>query len=582
MKETNARFLILAPPEGGPQFVNGSRRYIHGGARYRDIADAVLSTHGTVDHLAWPPDATLDELTRSIDERLPGSHAVVMAPWLHAPPIPSFDVERFDRAPDLRVVAGTFDYRLDWIDLDEAAKRRVTVVDTSRTMTWTVAEFAVGITLALLRDIPASIDLVRNGGWLESPIHSDVFVDQDLRDCRVGLAGYGSINRHYRQFVEPYGCPVAVFDPFLDEETAAADGVTRARSLVDLAGNSDILVVAIPPTPSTLGVIDAEVIDALAPGSLFVLVSRMAVVEQDALWRRVRAGELRTALDVFDPEPPPDDAWFRRAPNVLPTPHIAGNTRFAHERCFREACFDTVRVVRGHAPQHAATVRDKLLYTGRLVAESVDARVDPKTVVAHGYDRLGPEYAAWVDRGEPEVRTWFLNEVLARLPEGTDVLELGCGPGMAAAQLSAGRRYIGVDLSKGQLSIARERAPDATFVHGDLTAMAFEPASFDGVVALYVFMHVPQQDLDHTFQRIYSWLRPGGRLMLSLSTMAAGDRVEEWLDVPMYFARFTPGLSERLLKEAGFDIELSWVRWEVEAEYGPTDFHWVIARKPED
>jgi cyclopropane fatty-acyl-phospholipid synthase-like methyltransferase len=172
--------------------------------------------------------------------------------------------------------------------------------------------------------------------------------------------------------------------------------------------------------------------------------------------------------------------------------------------------------------------------------------------------------------------------VLARLPEGNDVLELGCGPGMAAAQLSAGRRYVGVDLSEGQISIARVRVPDATFVHGDLTAMEFEPASFDGVVAFYVFMHVPQQDLEPTFQRIYSWLRPGGRLMLSLSTMAAGDRVEEWLDVPMYFARFTPGLSERLLTEAGFEIELSEVRWEVEAEYGPTDFHWVIARKPED
>jgi hypothetical protein len=69
--------------------------------------------------------------------------------------------------------------------------------------------------------------------------------------------------------------------------------------------------------------------------------------------------------------------------------------------------------------------------------------------------------------------------------------------------------------------------------------------------------------------------------MLTLPTTAAGDRVEEWLDVPMYFARFTPGLSERMLKETGFGIEMSEIRWEVEARYGPTDFHWVIGRKPE-
>jgi phosphoglycerate dehydrogenase-like enzyme len=94
----------------------------------------------------------------------------------------------------------------------------------------------------------------------------------------------------------------------------------------------------------------------------------MAVVEQDALWRRVRAGELRPAIDVYDPEPSPSDAWFRRDPNVLPTPHIAGNTRFAHERCFSEACADTVRVVNGEPPRHPATVRNKRLYDGTLAA----------------------------------------------------------------------------------------------------------------------------------------------------------------------------------------------------------------------
>jgi phosphoglycerate dehydrogenase-like enzyme len=128
--------------------------------------------------------------------------------------------------------------------------------------------------------------------------------------------------------------------------------------------------VSIPPTPTTLGVVDASVIGALAPGSLFVLLSRMAVVEQDALWRRLRAGELWAALDVFQPEPPPPGAWFRRAPNVLPTPHIAGNPAYAHERCFREACEDTLRVLRGEPAVHAATVRDRDMYEGLLATNS--------------------------------------------------------------------------------------------------------------------------------------------------------------------------------------------------------------------
>jgi phosphoglycerate dehydrogenase-like enzyme len=187
-------------------------------------------------------------------------------------------------------------------------------------------------------------------------------VFRDLAECRIGLAGYGSINRHVRRFVAPYGSPVTVFDPLMDDAAAEADAVARAGSLVELAGGSDILIVAIPPTPTTLEVIDASVIDALPAGALFVLLSRMAVVEQEPLWRRVRAEELRVAVDVYNPEPPPADAWFRTAANVLPTPHIAGNVPFAHERCLTEACADAVRIVNGDAPQHAATVRDKGIY----------------------------------------------------------------------------------------------------------------------------------------------------------------------------------------------------------------------------
>jgi phosphoglycerate dehydrogenase-like enzyme len=359
-------FLVVSPRDDGRPST-GVRRY-HYGERYRDLAEAALSPQGTVEHFVFEVNDPVEVRAKELDSRLEGVDALVASAWVSLAEVGLFDAERLARAERLKVIAGTFDYRLGWIDLDEATRRGITVVDTSRTMTWTVAEFAVAITLALLRDIPASIDAVRSGGWPDWGMTTSAYVYRDLADCRVGLGGYGSINRHYRRFVEPYGCAVSIFDPFVGDDVAKADSVTRADSLADLARGSDILVVAIPPTPSTLGVIDANVIDALAPGSLFVLVSRMAVVEQEALWRRVRAGELRAAIDVFDPEPPPRDAWFRREPNVLPTPHVAGNVPFAHERCLTEACADAVRVVNGEAPRNPATARDKRLYDGTLDA----------------------------------------------------------------------------------------------------------------------------------------------------------------------------------------------------------------------
>jgi phosphoglycerate dehydrogenase-like enzyme len=331
------------------------------------LAEASLSPHGTVEHLEWGVDGSFDQRAEALDARLDRIDALVASPWLSLGEAGAFDESRLSRASRLKVIAGTFDYRLDWVDLDAATGRGVTVVDTSRTMTWTVAEFAVAITLALLRDIPRSISAVRSGAWLDMSRAASRYVFRDLADCRIGLAGFGSINQHYRRFVQPYGCEVRAFDPLLDSRQAAEHSVTPAESLVELAAASDILVVAIPPTPTTRGVIDQSVIEALAPGSLFVLVSRMAVVDQEALWRRVRTQELRAAIDVFDPEPPPADAWFRGAANVLPTPHIAGNVPFAHERCLTEACADAVRVVNGEAPHHAATVRDKRIYDGRPV-----------------------------------------------------------------------------------------------------------------------------------------------------------------------------------------------------------------------
>jgi ubiquinone/menaquinone biosynthesis C-methylase UbiE len=106
---------------------------------------------------------------------------------------------------------------------------------------------------------------------------------------------------------------------------------------------------------------------------------------------------------------------------------------------------------------------------------------DAKRIIADGYDRMGRGFAEWNATRPSEGRRWFLDEVVARLPGGSTVLELGCGSGTDASELSAGRRYVGMDVSPGQLSIARDRVPSGMFVVGDLASIAFRPGSFDGI-----------------------------------------------------------------------------------------------------
>ena len=305
----------------------------------------------------------------AFDAALPLVDLIVVGAWTRR--MPRFDESRYLAAAKLKSIAGTFDNRFGhWIDIDEAASHNVVVIDTSRSMTPTVAEFALAMTLNVIRDISTAVQLVREGGWQSEHWDQPGYVFGDLTGRRVGLAGFGVINRRYTELLAPFHCEVTTFDPFVDDEVLDAANVSRADSLVELAADSEIFVIGIPPTPATQGIISADVIDALPPGSTLILVTRMAVVEQEPLWRRTQAGEIRAAIDVFDPEPPPADAWFRKSPYVFATPHMAGNTSVCHRRCFTIAASEGLNVLLGEPISYAVSARDAKLYDGDVVSRT--------------------------------------------------------------------------------------------------------------------------------------------------------------------------------------------------------------------
>jgi phosphoglycerate dehydrogenase-like enzyme len=329
---------------------------------------ALLEAAGTVRFL--DPTATAAELRLAeFETAVADASALVFAPW------GVFGIETISPAcwaltPTLRVVSGTFAHRFEeWlgVELAELERRGVTVIDTARSLSPLVAEFALAMILNLLRDIPDRVAAMRHGAWWDGWEDERGFTAGGLAGRRVGLAGFGTIGRRLAELLAPFGCAVSAYDPFVSAAALAEVGVQPAASLTELAAGSEIFVVGIPVTPTTRGVVDRAAIEALPRGSLFVLASRMAVVEQDALWRRTRAGELRAAVDVFEPEPPPADSPFRTDPNVLPTPHIGGNTAHANRQCFTLACLEAVRVVHGEPPEYAMTAVDAAIYGGGTV-----------------------------------------------------------------------------------------------------------------------------------------------------------------------------------------------------------------------
>lgn len=208
--------------------------------------------------------------------------------------------------------------------------------------------------------------------------------------------------------------------------------------------------------------------------------------------------------------------------------------------------------------------------------------MDPKQLVADGYDQVAERHLAWSRQVRVDERTRYTTLILDALPEGASVLELGCGAGSLTTQRLAERfQLTGVDISPRHVQIAQRQVPGAGFIQGDMTALEIPPASVDGVVAFYSIIHVPREEHAGLFRSIAGWLRPGGLLFAALGVRDTEGTVEEdWLGAPMYFSHYDGATSKQLVAAAGLEI-VSAQEETAEEDGSPVTFLWVVARKPE-
>lgn len=206
---------------------------------------------------------------------------------------------------------------------------------------------------------------------------------------------------------------------------------------------------------------------------------------------------------------------------------------------------------------------------------------DPGRFVEEGYDRLGAGYREWVARMPRGPRATFLDEVLRLIPRGADILEIGCGPGTDARALANDRRYTGVDLSRVQLAHARSVLRRGTFLHADVLDVELPATSFDAVVALYVFGHIPAARTTELFLRIAGWLRPGGWLCATFPISDDPGSIERgWIGaVDMFFSSLRPTDVDASLRSAGFEVRSARTIPEVEPDGEAVTFRWVIAQR---
>jgi len=221
-----------------------------------------------------------------------------------------------ERLPNLDLIA-CFTAGYDGIDIDWCRERGLPVTHAPGVNHEDVADHALGLILAARRQIASGDRQIRAGGWAVETRT----ITASIAGQKIGVVGLGAIGRAVAERCTPFRMDIAWWGPRPHDAEWP-----RADSLLALAEQSDILVVACRADETNRGLISDEVIRALGPDGLLVNVSRGQVVDEDALIAALKSGALgQAALDVFIDEPTDPSRWAD-VPNTVLTPHTGGAT----------------------------------------------------------------------------------------------------------------------------------------------------------------------------------------------------------------------------------------------------------------
>lgn len=204
------------------------------------------------------------------------------------------------------------------------------------------AELAVTLILAALRGIPDFVRAQDRGSWQHARYDA-------LADKTVLIVGYGGIGVAIERRLAGFECEIR---PVARNERA---GVAAQSALPALLPEADVVVLAVPLTEQTRGLVDRDFLALLPDGALVVNVSRGPIVDTDALVAELQAGRLRAALDVMNPEPLPPDHPLWTCPGVLLSPHVGGNSTAFLPRAQRLIIAQLERYVEGEPLRYEVT-----------------------------------------------------------------------------------------------------------------------------------------------------------------------------------------------------------------------------------
>ncbi|XP_054720391.1 glyoxylate reductase/hydroxypyruvate reductase-like [Uloborus diversus] len=247
----------------------------------------------------------------------------------------------------LKIIA-TLSLGFEHIDVVECKKRNIVVCNAPNPISVScVAEFTVGLLLAVSRKIVEASGAIQRGEWTETWT-PDWYVGRGLTNAVAGIVGMGRIGRAIFQRLLPFGVSKVLYHDLFQPIAEAEEAGAVCVPLDVLLKESDYVIATCNLTDQSRGMFDKKAFSLMKSSAVFINTSRGGVVDQEALIEALREKRIKAAgIDVMYPEPLPRDHELMTLPNIVVTPHIAAAEETAMKRLSSLTAENIIEVLEG-------------------------------------------------------------------------------------------------------------------------------------------------------------------------------------------------------------------------------------------
>src|SRR3954469_15426561 len=254
-------------------------------------------------------------------------------------------------AADELIVVGRAGIGLDNVDVAEATRRGVMVVNAPQSNILSAAEHTLALLLSQARNVPQANADLKSGKWNRSK-----WEGVELHGKTLGIVGLGRVGVLVAQRAYSFGMRLVAYDPFVSPDRARQLGVQLAPSIEELIAISDFVSIHATKTPETVGLVNAGVLARAKPGMRLINAGRGGIVDEDALADAIRDGRVGgAAIDTFAKEPTTESPLFA-LDNVVVTPHLGASTVAAQDKAGETIAEQVVLALRGDFVPFAVNV----------------------------------------------------------------------------------------------------------------------------------------------------------------------------------------------------------------------------------